>query len=397
MAVKKSFKEEKPVFSKAVSVTQTKQKKKQNHAAKKEVVLKKPTKSLKVSSKNLNYSICIPTSITDDCKNLEQTTNVIYHIAKTATIFNVGEVIILDLGKETPIEVTEDIKGTKGETKKRLSRPMLIATLLQYFVTPPYLVNTVFKKDYHKYFKYACKLPRLSVLPFMRYYEEDKGRFREGLAVRMSKPEATNSNQSNSKKAKEFKQTKYINIGKSECLELKSQLVPVNVRVTVDTVEKRVVAPQEAYGDYVGAQSSFGYHVRVCKKFGSVFTESAFPEGYSQAIWCNSGDYYYNEKLKKNDSIENELPRIQSIVKSEKKTSENGDETPAAQMSNLLVLYGKWKHILESFEASKEMFEGCSGPHEFFDGQLELPGAAPRGMIPISDCCTISLTLLSTM
>lgn len=346
--------------------------------AKKEVKpVAKLKKSIKILSKTVNYSLCIPTTVLANCRNLEQITFAIYQIAKTATIFNVGEIVVLNLGDKSE-------KSKKHENS--LSDAMLIASLLQYFVTPPYLVNTVFKKQYTRYFQAAAKLPRLSALPFMRHRNEDKGRYREGLAIRMTKPGQT----SIKKKNKEFKQTKFINIGKAEPLELKSQLVPVNVRVTVDTVEQRVVSPQEAYGDFVGANASFGYHVRVANNFGSIFTECAFPNGYSQAIWINSGDYYYNDQLKKYRKVETNLPYVNKIIK----PTESTDSTPPA---NVLLVGGKWDHINESFQQSRDQFEGCDGAQQFFDGQLELPGAAPQGNLAIPDSCMISLTLVNTL
>lgn len=338
----------------------------------------KSKKSIKVLSKTVNYSLCIPTTVLSNCQNLEQITFAIYQIARTATIFNVGEIVILDLEEKSD-------KAPKSQSS--LSDAMLIASLLQYFVTPPYLVSTVFKKQYSRYFQVAMKLPRLSSLPFMRHTDSDQGRYREGLAIRMSKPGTA----SLKKKTKEFKQTKFINIGKEQPLELKSQLVPVNVRVTVDTVDQRVVSPQEAYGDYVGANASYGYHVRVAKSFGAIFTECAFPKGYSQAVWVNSGDYYYNEQLQKHRKVETQLPYLNKIIK-----PSDTPEEPAPP-ANLLLVCGKWDHINSSFQKSKHQFEGCDGAHQFFDSQLELPGAAPQGNVTIPDSCMISLALIGTL
>ncbi|SMN20414.1 similar to Saccharomyces cerevisiae YGR283C Protein of unknown function [Maudiozyma saulgeensis] len=341
-------------------------------------ILVKPKKTLRVDTKTLNHSICIPTTILNNCTNLDQITHVVYQIAKAATIFNVGELVILDLGDRKSKQNTED--------KQRLSDSMLIASLLQYFVTPPYLVKSVFKKQYMKYFVAAEKLPRLTALPFMRHYNEDNGRYREGLAVRMENP--------SSKSTKEYKQTKYINIGKSELLSLKTQLVPTNVRVTVDVLEHKVVSPVEAYGNFVGAQSSFGYHVRVTKNFGSIFTDCSFPNGYSQCIWANSGDYFYDEQEKKYSKAETKVPRITKIVKPEPNGEENSTQT---QPANLLIVFGKWNDIKKSFNESKDQFEGCEGAHQFFDGQIEMPGASPQGNICIEDSCMIALSVLDTM
>ncbi|CCD26827.1 putative methyltransferase NDAI_0I02590 [Naumovozyma dairenensis CBS 421] len=347
-------------------------------------------KTIKVLSKTLNYSLCIPTSVISNCTNLEQITYTIYQIAKAATFFNAGEIIILDL--TSPPNTDDTQLKTKKKSTTKLSDSMLIASLLQYFVTPPYLVNSVFKKQYRQYFHEASKLPRLSALPFMRYLDHGEGndnhRYREGLAIRMTKPgKISTSNK------KEFKQTKFINIGKDINLELKSQLVPINVRVTVDTIEKRVVSPEEAYGDFVGAQASYGYHVRIAKSFGDIFTHCAFRNGYSQSVWINSGDYYYNESLKKYMKIDSKIPTISKIITG----SATEDATKKVDAANLLMVYGKWDHIKQSFNASKDQFEGCEGAQDFFDGQFELPGMVPQGNVPIQDACMISLSSIQAL
>lgn len=368
MAEKRKFEQGKKAAVKKADVN------KKSHVTKKvKVERKKPAKKvLKVSNKTLNHAVCIPTSVLDGCKNLSQITYVVYQLARTLTLFNVTEVVVLDLQRQ---------KSTDADSKKKLSDSMLLASLLQYFVTPPYLIKSVFKKEYLTYFKEAAKLPRLSALPFMRFPEET--RYREGLAIKMSKPD------SNSKK--EFKQTKYINIGDKEPLELKAQLVPINVRVTVDTVEKKVVSPEEAYGDFVGAKASYGYHVRVAKSFAELFTESPFPQGYTQTVWCNSGDYYYDDSTKKHHKVETRVPRLEKIIRASPAT-EDQTSTPT-----VLLVLGKWNHINTSFQQSKDRFEGCEGAYQFFDGQIELPGAVPQGNITIPDSCTIAMTLLSTI
>lgn len=378
--------------------------------------MKKKRKVLKLQSKTVNYSVCIPTTILDGCKNLEQITQTLYQVARSACIFNVGEVIILEVPKNE--RQTEDIQKNQSNDKpaskikfdrtskeavstkllneshraksRKLPTSMLIASLLQYFVTPPYLVKSVFKKEYMHNFKYAKELPRITSLPFMRYYKENDGRYREGLAIRMRKPGEAG------KSKKEFSQTKYINIGKDRNLELKGQLVPVNVRVTVDTLEKKVISPEEAYGDYVGVKSSFGYHVRISKSFADLFVSSPHSEGYTQTVWINSGDFYFDPSTNTNKKIESKIPALQKVIKptiEEIQQDSNGITKP----TNLLTVFGKWKDLNSCFQLCRDQFEGVQGIYQFFDGQLDLPGATPEGNIRIEDGCTIALTALSML
>lgn len=416
MSIKKKYEDSDKVRSSGKnfrsSTNKVNETKKRNRNRKNAIPSKRSTKIVKLKSKMVNYSICIPTTIISACHNLEQITHTVYQIAKAATIFNVAEIVLLEIENKEASRETQDkvlvktgkkkikfnekmeINCTKNENsikKKRLSPGMLILSLLQFFVTPPYLVNSVFKKEYRGYFKIASKLPRLTTLPFMRYLKDDRGRYREGLAIRMSKPGVSNKNKTL------YEQTKYINIGKDINLELKNQLIPVNVRVTVDTIEKKVVSPDQAYGDFVGAKSSYGYHVRLAKSFKEIFTQSPFSEGYTQTVWVNSGDFYYNPDLKQNMKIHTKIPLIKNIIKpSTQDTHDIHDIQPEILPTNLLSVFGKWKDILESFENSRHYFEGVEGPFQFFDGQLDLPGTTPDGFIRIEDSCMIALTTLTT-
>ncbi|AEY98475.1 FAGL342Cp [Eremothecium gossypii FDAG1] len=364
---------------------------------------KRPKKVLKVSSKTLNYTLCIPTSILDNCANLEQVTHALYQIAKAATLFNVGEIVVLDLGTDTDAaaphlaaseleprkrkikfeDVTEKTETSNKKSASRLSGAMLIATLLQYFVTPRYLVSSVFKKKYSSYFNCAAKLPRLSALPFMRHLQTDQGRYREGLSVNMAKPAAAK---------KPSTRTKYINIGKDTMLELRSQQVPVNVRVTVDTVNKNVVSPAEAYGDYSGANAAYGYSVRVARTFADIFLGAGFAGGYTQSLWVNSADFFFDPAAQSSVRLDSKIPHVQKIIKP---SLEELHEQLSVQPANLLLVFGKWKHLSDKFQQTKDQFDGASGAHDLFDGRLDLPGA-PEGYICIEDSCMVALATLAT-
>ncbi|SCV02442.1 LAME_0H00628g1_1 [Lachancea meyersii CBS 8951] len=348
--------------------------------------VKRPKKTLKIMSKSVNYSLCIPVSIIDNCKNLEQITHVVYQVAKSAVLFNAGEIVVLNLGRDS------DKSSAIGGGSQKLSPSLLIASLLQFFVTPPYLVKSVFKKDYQRCLQIASKLPRISALPFMRYSNDDQGRYREGLAVTMDKPGQRSSKTGSKQKA--YDQTKYVNVGKKEMVELRGQLVPANVRVTVDIVERKVVSPTEAYGDFVGAQASFGYHVRVARNFGDIFMKSALPEGYTQTVWVNSGDFYFNSEVPKNVKLGIKIPRIEKVLKPTVEEIASGE---AEKPANMMVVFGKWDHLSQSFKQCSDMFEQCEGAHQFFDGQLQLPGAVPEANLAIHDGCMIALTLLSSL
>ncbi|CAI4049004.1 hypothetical protein SKDZ_13G4370 [Saccharomyces kudriavzevii ZP591] len=313
--------------------------------------MKKFKKVEKPLSHTRRYSLCIPSTLVADCRNLSQITHKVYHVAKVASLFNVSELVILE---DNP---------PRSTSKKKISNAKLILALLQYFVTPPYLRNTVFNEKFRPYLVAASKLPRLSTLPFTRYEKQDHGRYREGLTIKMQKPTSARK-----KTGKEFKQTKYINIGKPEALALQNQLVPINARVTIDTITRKIVSPQEAYGDFIGLDSHYGYHTRIASSFTDLFMKGPLKEGYTQSIYV---------PLTTRDTP---IPALSSL-------------SAAGTSSNILLVLSAWDTLARAFELDKDQFEECQGPQEFFDAQLLCPVATRDVM----DAIPMTLTTLSTL
>ncbi|QHS75581.1 putative methyltransferase SPAR_M04260 [Saccharomyces paradoxus] len=312
---------------------------------------KKFKKVEKPLSQTRHYSLCIPTTLVSDCCNLSQITHKVYQVAKFASLFNVSELVILE----------DDFLA--NATKKKISTAKLILALLQYFVTPPYLRNTVFNEKFRPYLSAASKLPRLSALPFTRYQKQDHGRYREGLTIKMQKPTLARK-----KTGKAFKQTKYINIGKSEAMTLQSQLVPINARVTIDTVTRKIVSPQEAYGDFTGLESQYGYYTRIASSFTDLFMKGPLKEGYTQSIYVplTTGD--------------TPIPELSSL--------------PAVGTdSNILLVFSAWDTLTRAFKLDQDQFVDCQGPQEFFDAQLPCPVSNSD----IVDAIPMTLTTLSTV
>ena len=302
-------------------------------------------------SQTRHYSLCIPTTLVSDCHNLSQITHKVYQVAKFASLFNVSEVVILEDNSQV------------DATKKKISTAKLILALLQYFVTPPYLRNTVFNEKFRPYLTAASKLPRLSTLPFTRYQKQDHGRYREGLTIKMQKPTLARK-----KTGKVFKQTKYINIGKSKALALQSQLVPINARVTIDTITRKIVSPQEAYGDFTGLDSQYGYYTRIVSSFTDLFMKGPLKEGYTQSVYV---------PLTTRDTS---IPELSSL--------------PTAETNpHILLVFSTWDTLARAFKLDQDQFVDCQGPQEFFDAQLPCPVSNSD----VADAIPMTLTTLSTV
>lgn len=288
-----------------------------------------------------------------------------YQIAKSLTIFNVQECVVLEVqrpaksnkkAQETQAAADDDNKNKNN----KLSDAVLISSLLQYFITPPYLRNIVFKNKFQQYFHHASKLPKLSVLPYMRVQAQEPpvSQFREGVSIPMQRPV-------NGKKVN--KQTKYVCIGKKQPVELKGQLVPTNVRVTVDTATNKIVSPHDAYGkSNVGVNASYGYGVRVVTHFNDIFTQ--MPVSYEQSLLVSCGDFYGEDQVK--------MGKLATL-----KTTREG---------NVLVILGRWDRLQSALQPQ----EGVSSINQFLDGQWPLPATVPAGHLATEDALTIALTTL---
>lgn len=341
-------------------------------------------------------AICVPSSIISgsNARNLEQITNIAYQVARAATIYNVSEIVILDIPSPAEKQAKRDTEAQKfvavaGEggnkkisfnlanddsdaseqmTEQEVStrkldesenNGLLFATLMQYFVTPPYLVKGVFQESIFKHkFKYAQKLPKLSTLPFMSNNEVTKI-FKEGLSVPKHTPKIKKKNKKVSA-LKKLQVTKYINIGNETPLILSGAEIPINVRVTVDIKNKKVVSPQVAYG-ISGTKSSFGYLVRYAKTFSSIFTELSFPNGYTKSVFIQANDYF-------SKTTKTTLEKIDSI-----------------EEGQVLLIVGKLEEFREKF--SQESIPEVDSVTDMFDGEIEVPAG-----LRIEDAVMIGLT-----
>lgn len=271
-----------------------------NEKAKVPKLKTRKTKTIKLPSKTCRFSICVGTSMISNCKNLEQITNVLYQVAKACLIYHVNELVILNDNLEE--------KPYSGE--KRTSKSVIMSTILQYFITPEYLVKSTFKKKYMPLLKYCSKLPKISTLPFNKLINQGDvevkkdmlNKYREGISVTMKHP--------NKKASSKYEQTKYIQIGEAELLELSNQLIPTNVRVTVNKQTREIVTPEEAYGkDNLNIHSdNIGYTIRTVDSIENLYLGCIKKEGYDQSLLINCGDIH--SKSFQNQMLRNNLEKV---------------------------------------------------------------------------------------
>ncbi|KAG7662750.1 uncharacterized protein J8A68_003738 [[Candida] subhashii] len=382
------------------------------------VSTKKPTKS----TPETKISICIPSTVisSKNAYNLQQITNIAYSIAKAATIYNVVEIVIVDIPEPQPkkheseadvvVSVGVSDKGGKKlkfnfddeelgkpeekkvvpvENKKNEEeedRSLILASLLQFFITPPYLVKTMFSpnlnskfKNILPKFKYAFKLPKITTLPFMNNNNVYKD-YKEGIIIPRETPKIKKKNHVKKVKANhKITISKYVNIGESTALELNiKREIPIYSRVTVDIKNKTIISPFQAYG-IVGHKGAFGYHVRLVKQFSKLFTQCPIPQGYSSSVYINCDDYFQS-----NDKIE-DLNNVPVYSKPKQAAGEEDDSEP----QNILMVLGNYKDLQACFELDKANLEGVESVGQMFDGKLDIP----KG-VRIEDGVLIGLTKL---
>ncbi|QPG76686.1 hypothetical protein FOA43_004080 [Brettanomyces nanus] len=295
------------------------------------------------TAKQTRYSLCVSTDCISkvNCKNLQQITYTAYQIAKAACTYSVSEVIVLEVAQEK-----EESASISTNSPIRADS-LLLASFLQYFVTPPYLVKSVFESNKQidkKDFEVAKRLPKIPMLPFMK---TDQTNYREGMSILKHRSTRKKTKSGKVKKMKkQDKMTKYVNIGGVKMVELNKE-IPINVRVTVDLKKSEIISPLEAYGR-MGTNNCYGYQVRVAKNIQSVFTESGFPDGYDKALFANSGEYFPKKKEAYRSSVD----------------QWKGNET---EEGNYLLVVTRWKDLVDSTRGTE------INPVQMFDGWMEIP------------------------
>ncbi|KAI5965672.1 uncharacterized protein KGF55_001034 [Candida pseudojiufengensis] len=368
----------------------------------------KPTKKPTKSKNHASISICIPSTVISNknAYNLEQKTFIVYQIAKACLIYNVSEIIVINVPEDRKSEEKEEIKeevkiGNKvvfnenisnNESKSKSEQDdddaqgdgLLLASLLQFFITPPYLIKTMFSSTLNKKFKfilnkfkYAFKLPKITTLPFMSNNSVFKD-FKEGIIIPRETPKIKNKKGIKIKSPHKIKVSKYVNIGESKPLKLNIEReIPIYSRVTVDLKNQTIINPEKAYG-LTGYKSSFGYYVRLINsnQFNKVFTGSPIESGYSKTIFVNCDDYF--NKVDNSGILEN----LKSIE----------EDTDLKKDENVLLILGNYNTIQDSFNKDDEkstIFSGIDSVLQLFDFKLNIPQGCK-----IEDSIMISLTKL---
>ncbi|KAI5953025.1 hypothetical protein KGF57_004017 [Candida theae] len=388
--------------------------------------------------------------------NLQQKTMIAYQIAKACLIYDVAEIVVLKqvekgveiVGKEKdteknhdgvaktevvvsgpgvgkkvvfseedddtkvdlssapevtqePVAMTSELdnqlhvvtNNNNGTLSNEIDDALLLASLLQFFITPPYLTKTMFSPRLNpkfatilSKFKYASKLPKIPSLPFMQNNNVHE-HFKEGVIIPRATPKIKTKSKSNKNKLvpspHKVTVSKYVNIGESEAMKLDiARELPVYSRVTVDVRNKTIVSAKSAYGVH-GHRSSFGYHVRMVNdvQFNKLFTNSPLVDGYSETIFVNCDDYFdkWNQLLQEQG--------VPTYEKKKKKSEESGGTNV-----NVLMILGNLGTIQRNFEcdeAKEEMFEGLESVVKLFDYRLDIPNGCK-----IEDAILIALTRL---
>lgn len=239
-------------------------------------------------SEEKTVSICIPADIIcKQNKNLEQLTIAAYEIARSASLFKIKEIILLSKDKES-------------------KEILIFGSILQFFITPRYLVNETFFKLFKdklipkNIFNKAKKLPILpNLIEFLEPYKINKEiRFKEGISINknINKKRRKNLNGKVIKINKNDKTTKFVQIGTDKLIKIKNDKgLPFNVRVSIDLKEEKVVSFKEAWGS-----KYCGYNIRICSNLIEIFTEVntklISKDGYDMSLIVKTSNFFNKDK-----------------------------------------------------------------------------------------------------
>lgn len=309
----------------------------------------------------------------NNCKNLQQTAAVAHQIARAATLYGVTEIIVYNT------DISTGAAEEKQQTKANEDAQLLLE-LLRYFVTPSYLRKSVLdSKIEEKIDRVAKKLPKLSRLPFLNHSEK----YLQGYSVK--KTATTNKSQKKRKskaQIKEEKLTNLINIGEKQLMVLSNGVkVPIDTLVLVDKSKQSVVTVQEAFDlarnrklkgeEPFWSPDGFGYRVRLASKFGQVFTECPFTDGYKFTAWAPCGGAEETESQAQEQA---EALNSISVVNESSNDGFFKVGVPQADPKEdvpLLLVYGEWHELSATILFDKDNFEGLPEPQVLFDGRIK--------------------------
>lgn len=243
-------------------------------------------------------SLCISAdSICKYNKNIDQLTHAVYEISRSACMFKISEIILLN---------------NNNKDNKYNKNTLIVASLLQFFITPRYLVKETFSNAFKNgtipknIFNKAKTLPLIpTIMEYLQPGINKDCNYREGISINknVTKHRRKNADGKVLKIKKSIKTTKFVQIGSDKIMEIKSDnnsnddegSLPLNVRVTVDMKEKKVVGFKEAWGD-----KYCGYSVRICNDIIGLFTEVNTKligeDGYDMSILVKTCDFFNKKK-----------------------------------------------------------------------------------------------------
>lgn len=246
----------------------------------------------------MGVSLCIDArQFVQEYKSLRALTEAVYLVARNASDHKVVEIVVL--------EETEEGKVAEEGVE---SCGLKIAALLQYFVTPQYLVKETFKTAMSsgglspKVFAEAKKFPPLEALRPLLQPWRGGHKFRDGVAIVRRPVRAKTASGKVKKTAVKDKTTGFVNVGLSRAVELGGGVrVPFGVRVTVqmhgddkeaaeagaedkEVAEAAEAAEKGVYPCVVSPEAAWhyaGFSVRVAQSVASVFGEAGAATGGS--------------------------------------------------------------------------------------------------------------------
>lgn len=323
-----------------------------------------------------SVSLCIPSSCIDapSCTSLQQASHVAHQIARAAVFHQVDEIIIYDPHDvvETSNEKEEKSKkivfneepasASSNNEPKIVESTILLATLLQYYVTPSYLRKITFPDT--AVLHYAKKIPKIPGLPFMNHR---KSRYLEGITVKhkIDKKTLQRFKKGSTKSKKQLaleSTTNKVQVGDSDLIQLDTsqQRIPVGMRVTVDTEKNKIVSARSAYGS-----EYFGYTVRVVPQFGKVFTECPLStDGYSYTVYVPCMEYMA--------PLNTPLPAAVKALSSVTPQSLLTKAKTTSSSPRYLLVYGKWNQVDQAVQHDSQDLEQLTDASPLFDARLAI-------------------------
>lgn len=295
------------------------------------------------------------------CKRDDQRTNIVSHLARALSVFNIDEVVIFDDSHPDSRPRNVDPSGYTGD----VDPCGYLDHLLQYLEMPPFMRRTLL--PLHPNLRGAGLLPSLDIPSHP--HPSDWLPYCEGVTL----PAATKSGTGTGT---------VVDVGRKTQVTISDE-VPPKTRITVklDAEDSSRGEPVDPAAPRTEGGYYWGYTTRRCSSLSAVFEEAPYDDGYDLSIGTSErgvpiAEAFPERKVRRGETTFNHLLIVFGGPRGLENAAENDPELNGMGIvrGRTKELFDHWIDILpgqgsRTIRTDEAVFIGLAGLRRIWDGR----------------------------